>query len=580
MKTSYIYLSCILFMVCFMLSSVPAFTEELAPEKTSVETPQQRMERIGAKLVRFNSATHVKEYVFILDDESKETNAWADANGEIEMTIKMYDMFKHSDEELAFFLAHELAHINLAHYEGKKNLANALDAMSGNSDEKKEQLKLAFDRQQEASADKYAVLYLVRSGYSAMAAVRSFLTLKKYGYDYTPHKEKHTKHPTTSNRIEEAFKMVQEISEAISQYEYGLMYLAQGKYEEAAECFLEFLEIFPASKEGNTNLGICYSYLAIAAMNPPEYLYEFSVAKLDTGFFIKSLGIVALNPNYAEAQKAFKKALEVDTGYGEALNNLGLLYTFAGDTDLGISYLEKAMASDVANKLYLNNFGVASFIAGDPVAAELAFMRAAGGKSLAIAQYNRGRSLWDQGKKKEAAPFLTQYLALVPKGTHSETAVDMLAAAIGLDNDSHLVDNFPQRGKQVETSLAGIALGSNSEKLMAMYGRPEKTIQLIKGKGKGEVWQYFDDKLSFALKPDVEGQMNVQHIIGSSKAHTVLKTRKGVLIKDSKSRVLKMYGQPEIEVKEGPYEIWSYNDLGLGFFIGNNVVEKMYVSRI
>lgn len=334
----------------------------------------EKLAKLGVKLARASHTERNFRYNFKVI-ESNKINAISLGNGSIYVHRGLLNHYKDNNQQLAFVLAHEIAHTMLRHYDSKRYLKKAGKEFKGIMSELKEKkndqktdeavksakriiqmLKNGFERQQEYDADRWAMFYLTRIGYSAMVGVRALQKLKEAS-NFSPDKELLSNHPTGSNRITHAFRVMAEISQAIANYEHGEIYLADGKFESAAEAFDEFLRTFPDSPEGYANLGLAYTLLATSSVDKSDFFLDASIAKLEADYFLRGSGSIN-EQYYHQALEAFNQALSLKPDFAIALSSLGALEVRAQNYEAAKPVLEKALSLDKDNTEYHNNLGV------------------------------------------------------------------------------------------------------------------------------------------------------------------------------------------------------------------------------
>jgi len=68
--------------------------------------------------------------------------------------------------------------------------------------------------------------------------------------------------------------------------------------------------------------------------------------------------------DYAKAIQAYRKVIELDPGYAEAYNNLGIIYQETGDSDRALSAYQKAIETNPRYEKAFNNLGVLLYLKG------------------------------------------------------------------------------------------------------------------------------------------------------------------------------------------------------------------------
>lgn len=143
---------------------------------------------IFTKLKKYTTRKKIKYQYTIIKD--KEVNAFAIAGGKIIILSKLID-FVDSEDELAFIIAHEIAHNELKHCIKKIQYsvrASSLNPTLGEVVNKAYQIyNLPFSKTEEFAADELGIKILRKAGYKKDGAIRFFEKLakleKQYGAD-------------------------------------------------------------------------------------------------------------------------------------------------------------------------------------------------------------------------------------------------------------------------------------------------------------------------------------------------------------------------------------------------------------
>lgn len=159
-------------------------------DMTVVNDPamQKRLETIGRKLAQYSDRKDI-EYTFRVVD-NKELNAFAIPGGSIYVHSGLIRAA--TDDELAGVLAHEIGHIAARHsvkqlqatmgYRMVMGVALGVTSRSGlnqATDIMYSLINLGYSRKDEYQADKIAVRYVRRAGYSPYGIVTFFQKLQK-----------------------------------------------------------------------------------------------------------------------------------------------------------------------------------------------------------------------------------------------------------------------------------------------------------------------------------------------------------------------------------------------------------------
>jgi len=185
----------------------------LLEENTLTTTRKFNIPAIFNRVKKHVSRTKIKYECFVLKDDV--FNAYAVAGGKIFLNTGLINRLS-TEDEIAFVIAHEIAHIELKHC--IKNIqytvkASRIDPRLG------EVVALAygiyrraFSKQQEREADELGVRLMMKAGYKKSGAVSFFRILEK-------HEPKHadptlqtyndfiSSHPTAKERRERIEKM-------------------------------------------------------------------------------------------------------------------------------------------------------------------------------------------------------------------------------------------------------------------------------------------------------------------------------------------------------------------------------------
>jgi tetratricopeptide (TPR) repeat protein len=80
--------------------------------------------------------------------------------------------------------------------------------------------------------------------------------------------------------------------------------------------------------------------------------------------------------DYVKAIRAYQKVIELDPGYAEAYNNLGIIYHETGDSDRALAAYQKAIETNPRYEKALNNLGVLLYLKGRYEESKQAFQKA------------------------------------------------------------------------------------------------------------------------------------------------------------------------------------------------------------
>ena len=125
--------------------------------------------------------------------------------------------------------------------------------------------------------------------------------------------------------------------------------------------------------------------------------------------------------NFSEAQRLYRKAIKAEPGNAMAYNDLGLCLARNDRDEESIAALGQAISLEPSSKLYRNNLAT---VLVDMGRVDAAWNELAGAHSPAVAHYNLGYLLFENGDKQQAQ---RQFQLAVQKDPALTAAQDMLA---------------------------------------------------------------------------------------------------------------------------------------------------------
>jgi len=156
------------------------------------------------------------------------------------------------------------------------------------------------------------------------------------------------------------------------------------------------------------------------SLNPAEPLYQ------------NTLGLVYLNlKNLPQATDAFRKALELNPNYGEALHNMGVAMAEAGQWEEAIKAYQKVVTIATFTHLesLYTNMGWAYYNLGRLGEAERALLQAIRlDPALEAAHYHLGLVLLKAGRREEARAAFRRTRELAPDSDFGRAAGEHLRA--------------------------------------------------------------------------------------------------------------------------------------------------------
>lgn len=258
-----------------------------------------------------------------------------------------------NDDELAFILGHELSHVMLRHAANRLNVQAATSSVAelqrarGAQDKASAALKsdelylmmMGHSRQLELEADLYGLLYSVRAGYPAAAAIGAMTKLQASVPSRTGvYAQAYSSHPEFGERIEQLAKGTQGLRTAAASFDAGLRWLAVGRPEKAAGQFQSFLTMFPQSKAGWANLAVAEMLQDPSQKSDPYE--EILPLHTDAGVTVRDASTVRRD----RARDALAHAFKLDEHDPLTLGLLGALARREGALPDARRYLEEAVA--------------------------------------------------------------------------------------------------------------------------------------------------------------------------------------------------------------------------------------------
>jgi type IV pilus biogenesis/stability protein PilW len=145
--------------------------------------------------------------------------------------------------------------------------------------------------------------------------------------------------------------------------------------------------------------------------------------------------------DYAKATQAYRKAIDIDPGYAEAYNNLGIIYQEAGDLDRALSNYRKAIEINPEYEKALNNLGVLLYLKGRYEESIRAFQKALALNASNIESHiNLGILFKKQGQVDQAIESYRRALAINPLHGEAHYNIGLLHEQLG--NVEMAIDHY------------------------------------------------------------------------------------------------------------------------------------------
>lgn len=410
-----------------------------------------RVETVLRRVIRASDRPGQVVQLRLIDDPS--INAAAYPGGYLLVHRGAVDAF--DADELAFVLAHELAHVQLRHYANGDNLSRALSELTeverarqghfvaADQDKLFEVRKLlaSYGRQLEFEADLYGLLFLVRAGRpaeKAIAAMQKLAALEE-GRVATVLDG----HPTAVQRQSDLRKGIESLKKTHVRFEQGVAALHAGRTDDAIPAFEDFLAVFPQSTAAWTNLALAHHSKVVAETQDPWF--ERMPLREHSGVTVRG------SVSSGRAYDAASRALSVDPGNADALMILASLARLSGFHEHASTLIDRAEASGLDPRSVAVNRAV---LQADSEQALRAW-EALGDEPYAIAN----RAVW---YTKKGQPQLAATLYRQLEDTPLERPASHALVALG----------HPPLKADPPPTLGMVAIGAPVDALFDAYGQP------------------------------------------------------------------------------------------------------------
>lgn len=259
--------------------------------------------------------------------------AYSFPGGTVCVTERLARLFE-ADDELAFALAHEVAHIAMRHHVFKYRLLQSMDVEAPPERVMLETVMSRFAADQEMEADRYGSLYAVRAGYRFTSAHDALSKLARAGAQ-----NRKGGHPEYADRIGALRSFQDELELSIEAFLAGTDALRAGEVETAIERLQYFVAEFPQSVSGRVNLGA--AYLARVRRDAPLVLAETLPILPDPGIVLRG---AYDRVDLELARSHFSQALEAAPNDPNALAGLALVHIRFDELDQAKDLLGRALS--------------------------------------------------------------------------------------------------------------------------------------------------------------------------------------------------------------------------------------------
>lgn len=488
------------------------------------------------------------------------------------------------EDELAFVIGHEIAHVLLRHYATTMNMTQAMQVVTAGTEahahgderalhEAEEQLgKMAtrYARNLELEADLYGMLYAIRAGFPAKGGAASMRSMQARVGEIPAELADHANHPPFSVRIEELERGLQTIVETHGLFGAGVAFAHSGESDAAAAAFQQFLTIFPKSSAAWSNLGMSWLQLAIRNAPPDAWVDELPLYHRPDVVVRQGLDAALVE----RARDALGRSLAIDPNRDAAYAGLAVLARRAGDRKGARALLDKALTIDADFAGFHNNLGVVLADDGDWKGAEAAFRKARGFDGANNAVRHNLAVLFEKTKRpKEAIP-LWRELEKVPRfvavaAEHLRTLGELPSttpppaqagtAPPRATNPAPSATATPSPRQPEDRRVGELVLGMKAEEVRAKLGTPTHEDSVDDGYYSYLAW--------------VEAGVSAVIIDGVVDSLTISdpcrwKTGQGISLGSGRDEVKAAYGPPDFETSDDAGGLLAYDQRGSAFYFG------------
>ncbi len=302
------------------------FMEEYA--ETEDDELRGRVEAIGRQIAVHSEKPYFPYRFYVYRDDLP--NAYSLMGGNICVSDALVRLYE-DDDELAFALAHELAHAALRHNVTRRRLDRILEpkqiqrlrsASFGDEDGDRaivtKMIQERWGQELELEADVYGALYIVRAGLRLSAAQDALRRLARLSGG----PQMDATHHSFDRRIATLGQLEDQLDRVLTAFYDGVAALRAADAERAIDRFNLFVAQFPGDTAGRVNLGSSYLTRLRLRSGTPEGLSENLPILPEP---IVSLRGEVYRPDVEAARSQFEIALALDDGDPRILSGLALV---------------------------------------------------------------------------------------------------------------------------------------------------------------------------------------------------------------------------------------------------------------
>jgi predicted Zn-dependent protease len=359
------------------------------PETTDTAIAS-RVDAIGRRLSPFSDRPdRVHRAIAVAGDKLQ---ALAFLDGTVTVTEAL--ALKLDDDELAFAVAHEVAHIDLRHQPDRILAEDVIREATVRPSAADAALSV-HDRHAEMEADRYGALYAVRAGYRFSAAASALRKLQELGG-----LDEDDKHPAYTERIQALTGFENELRRTVTAFDKGCAAMQAGNLTDAINYFTLFVAAFPSSLAGRVDLGAAYLSRWRTDRSPVEGLADELPILSDPGVSIRG-GFGELDARNARSH--FEAALRLDPDATPPRAAIALLLLREGHTAEARVYLRPLASEPGIQPEVILLLGNADYLDGAWDAASKRYQAALTARpGWNAARVNLAKALESEGKNAEA----------------------------------------------------------------------------------------------------------------------------------------------------------------------------------